>query len=263
LAIGAGKVFVGGYTQTPTLPTTAGALSSTCPGNSPTQCPNNGYLAEFDPTQSGPASLVFSTYLNGANVSPAGIGLSNSIVSALAADADGNVYAAGATQYPDFPTTPGAFQSTCNSNSNNACRTGFVTKLDQGGNLVWSTFYGSPTASGQYGISAIALDAANNVYIANLADGAGDLPYVNGIQGYTTSGVAYVGELNSDGSQVLFGTFFGSGANVFPTGIAVDAANNIYLAGYTAGALPLVNPYQSTNAGGFNEGFFAQVSTSP
>ena len=86
LAVGGGKAFIGGYTQSPSLPTTPGALSSTCPGNSPTQCPNNGYVAEFDPTQSGAASLVFSTYLNGAHVSSAGIGASNSTVSVLTAD---------------------------------------------------------------------------------------------------------------------------------------------------------------------------------
>jgi hypothetical protein len=261
LAIGAGKIFIGGYTQSPTLPTTPGALSSTCPG-SDTQCPNNGYVAEFDPTLSGAASLVFSTYLNGSNVSTFGIALSTSTVSALAADAAGNVYAGGSTQYIDFPTTPGVFQPTCFT-SRDYCGTGFVTKLDSTGALVWSTFYGSPTGSGQYGVSAMALDADNNVYIANNADGAGDLPYMNGIQGYTTSGVVYVGELSSDGSQVLFGTFFGGGANVFPTGLVVDAAKNIYLTGYTAGALPLVNAYQSANAGGFKEGFFAMISTAP
>ena len=138
-----------------------------------------------------------------------------------------------------------------------------MTKLDATGALVWSTFYGSPSASGQYGVSAMALDGGNNVYIANNADGAGDLPYKNGIQGYTTSGVAYIGELSSDGSQVLFGTFYGSGANVVPTGLAVDAAKNIYVTGYTAGNLPLVNALQSTTGGGFNESFFAMISTSP
>ncbi len=259
LAIGAGKIFIGGFTQSPTLTTTAGALSSTCPGNSPTQCPNNGWVSEFDPTKSGAASLVFSTYLNGTHVSSSGIAFAASSVSALAADTAGNVYAAGSNQYRDFPTTPGAFQPTCNSSINDSCSTAFVTKLNPAGARVWSTFYGSPSASGQYGVSAISLDADNNVYIANLADGAGDLPLKNGFQTYT-SGVAYVTELSGDGSQVLFGSFFGNGSNIFPTGMVVDAAKNIYLTGYTAGTLPLVNAYQSGNAGGFNEGFFAKIA---
>jgi len=73
LAVGAGKIFIGGYTRDPHLPTTPGALSSTCPGGPTaagpdTICVNgafNGYVAEFDATRSGAASLVFSTYLNG------------------------------------------------------------------------------------------------------------------------------------------------------------------------------------------------------
>ena len=260
LAVGGGKAFIGGYTQSPSFPTTAGALSSTCPGNSPTQCPNNGYVAAFDITKSGAASLVFSTYLNGTHVSSAGIGLSTSAVAVLAADAAGNVYAGGTNQYRDFPTTPGVLQPTCNATHNDACGTGFVTKLSPAGALVWSTFYGSPSASGQYGVSAIALDSGNNVYIANNADGAGDMPLTTGFQNYT-SGVAYVAELSSDASKVLFGSFFGSGANVFPTGLRVDSQGNIYLTGYSAGAIPLVNAHQSTNAGGFNEGFFAKIAT--
>jgi uncharacterized protein (TIGR03437 family) len=123
---------------------------------------------------------------------------------------------------------------------------------------VWSTFYGSPSASGQYGVSAIAVDAKDNVYIANLADGAGDLPLANGLQNYT-SGVAYVTELSSDGSQVIFGTFYGAGADIYPTALAVDAVGSIYFAGYTAGGIPLANAFQSTNGGGYNEGFFAKI----
>jgi Beta-propeller repeat len=260
LALGGGKIFIGGYNQTPSFPTTAGALSTTCPGNSPTQCPNNGWVAEFDSTKSGAASLVFSTYLNGSHVSSAGIGESTSMVSALAADAAGNVYAAGSNQYKDFPTTPGVLQPTCNSTHNDSCGTGFVTKLSPAGSLVWSTFFGSPSASGQFGVSAIALDSGNNVYITNNADGAGDMPLPPGFQNYT-SGVAYVAELSSDASQVLFGSFYGSGANINPTGIATDAQGNVYLTGYTAGALPLVSAFQSTNGGGFNEGFFAKIAT--
>ena len=56
----------------------------------------NAYVAEFDPTKSGAASLVFSTYLNG-SVSTQGNEIST--VNALAADAAGNVYAGGQDTY--------------------------------------------------------------------------------------------------------------------------------------------------------------------
>jgi uncharacterized protein (TIGR03437 family) len=270
LAVGAGKIFIGGYTQDPHLPTTAGALSHTCVGGptaagSDTVCVNNspnGYVAEFDPAKSGAASLVFSTYLNG---SVSTQGNESSSVNALAADAAGNVYAGGQDSYTvqeGFPTTPGVLQPACFvAHNSGECGTGFVTKLSPSGALLWSTFYGSPsTAAGDQTVSAIALDSSSNVYIAANASGAGDLPLNNSFQNYA-GGVAYVTELSSNGSQVLFGSFYGGNSNVFPTGMVVDAAGNIYLAGYTAGGLPLVNALQSANGGGFTAGFFAKIGS--
>jgi Beta-propeller repeat len=98
------------------------------------------------------------------------------------------------------------------------------------------------------------------VYITANASGLADYPLNNGFQSFA-AGAAYVTELSSDASKVLFGSYYGGAANIFPTGLIVDTKENIYLAGYTAGSdLPLVKAYQSTDAGGFNEGFFAKVS---
>jgi uncharacterized protein (TIGR03437 family) len=270
LAVSAGKIFIGGYTQDPHLPTTAGALSHTCTGGPTAKGPDtvcvnnspNGYVAEFDPTQSGAASLVFSTYLNGSISTQ---GNESSSVNALAADGEGNVYAGGIDSYTEqegFPTTPGVLQATCLvANNSGECGTGFVTKLSASGGLVWSTFYGSPSITGGPGVSAIALDSSNNVYIAANAENIGDYPLNNGFQSFSGAG-AYVTELSSDGSRVLFGSYYGGNANTYPTGLVVDAGGNIYLAGYTNNYLPLANPYQGNNyGGGFPEGFFAKISS--
>ena len=261
LAINAGKIFIGGYTRDPHLPTTSGAISHTCVGPD-TICVNgafNAYVAEFDPAQSGAASLVFATYLNG---SVAAQGNETSQVNALAADAAGNVYAGGYDTYtaPDgFPTTPGVLQPSCVVFINSGeCGTGFVTKLSSTGAMVWSTFYGSPSSTGGQGVSQIALDASNNVYIAANTQGLGDYPLNNAFQPYSGGG-AYITELSSDGSQVLFGSYYGGAANIYPTGLVVKAGS-IYLAGYTNAYLPLENALQSNNyGGGFPEGFFARI----
>ena len=105
-------------------------------------------------------------------------------------------------------------------------------------------------------MAAIALDSANDVYIAANNGGLGDYPLNNGFQSFGGGG-AYITELSSSGSQVLFGSYYGGNAATYPTGLLVDATGNIYLAGYTNAYLPLVNPLQSTNyGGGFAEGFF-------
>ncbi len=262
LTLANGKIVIGGASRSPSMPTTAGALGTTCAQNTPTQCNEvNAFIAEFDPTKSGAASLVFSTFLNGA-------GAGNiSQVYALASDSSGNLYAIGNDQFPDFPITAGALQPTCFLHSTN-CNTYFVTKLSSTGALVWSTFYGSP--SGAMGFASyplqITADAYRNVYIAGYPDNAGDLP-LNGSPVPYQSGSAFLAELSSSGSQVLFGTFFGAPGNdgaINVTGLSVDALGDMVFAGYTnSSKLPLANALQSTDGGGFNEGYFAKISNLP
>ena len=55
-----GKIYVTGYTNSDDYPVTANAYQSTRPGGT-----FDGFVAEFDPSQSGTASLVASTYLGG------------------------------------------------------------------------------------------------------------------------------------------------------------------------------------------------------
>ena len=271
LAVNAGKIFIGGYTRDPSLPTTAGALSRTCPSagstaaGAKTICDSGayqGFVAEFDPSKSGAASLVFSTYLNGSSLTQ---GNETSQVNALAADASGNVYAGGYDSYTSpegFPTTPGVLQPACLVGANSSeCGTGFVTKLSSSGALVWSTFYGSPSSPGGSGVAAIALDSSGDVYIAANAGGLGDYPLNNGFQSFS-SGSAYIAELSGDGSKILFGSYYGGNADTYPTGLLVDASGTIYVAGYTNADLPLLNALQTNNyGGGFPEGFFAKIGT--
>ena len=262
LALSNGKIVIGGATRSPSLPTTAGALSSTCVQNSATQCNQvNAFIAEFDPTQSGAASLVFSTYLNGASSGNA------SQVYGLATDSAGDIYAVGNDQFPDFPATAGVLQPTCFVHGT-SCSTYFVTKLTGAGSLVWSTFYGSPSGNMGYGANplAIAVDANRNVYIAGPPLNAGDLP-LNGSPIPYQSGSAFLAELSSSAAQVLFGTFYGAPGNngqIFVAGLAVDAQGSMTFAGYTGATnLPLLNALQSTGAGGYQEGYFAKISNLP
>ncbi|HEY0757624.1 MAG TPA: Ig-like domain repeat protein [Acidisarcina sp.] len=255
LAVSGGRAFIAGHTNSANFPTTAGALRATCNVDMTANCAgDSGYVAAFDTTKSGTDSLVFSTYLTGST--PQGATLTD--IAALAADPAGNLYVGGYTQFSDFPTTSGVLQPSCNQDpTSHQCSTGFVTKFGPTGSLLWSTFYGSPTVSSP-SVSALTLDGRQDVYLATFGNGgAGDIPVRNGFQGYTNSS-AVVAELSPDGSQVLFGSFFG-GTYTSPFGIAVDASQNIYLAGTGAGNIPVVNAYQSTFDG--EAGFFAKIIT--
>ena len=92
----------------------------------------DAFVAKFDTTQTGDASLVYSTYLGGSS-SDFGYG--------IAVDSLNCAYVTGGTQSIDFPTTPGCYDSTLGGDSD-----AFVTKLNAGGNtLAYSTYLGGDT----------------------------------------------------------------------------------------------------------------------
>src|SRR5205085_1224038 len=88
---------------------------------------------------------------------------------AVAVDSFGNAYATGFTASTNFPTTPGAFDTTIN-----AAEDCFVSKLNSAGTaLVYSTFIGGNNNT--HG-NAVAVDAGGNAYVAGVtADAANGL----------------------------------------------------------------------------------------
>src|SRR5262249_15671 len=135
----------------------------------------------------------------------------------------------------------------------------FIFKLDPTGNqIVYSTFIGGSGADEAHGI---AVDAGGNAYITGFTQ-SNDFPIVNGFQ-TTRRGLqdAYVLKLNSSGTGIVFSTFLGGSADDRGFGIALDAANNIYVTGTTSSTtnFPTANPFQRSYAGGFADGFIAKI----
>ena len=261
-----GIVFLGGRTTTPNFPV-KNAFQSNCEAIGPA-CYPSGYVAEFDTTASGNASLVFSTYLNdglGVATGPSA-GNSETQVHALVADAQNNVYAVGETSELNFPTTPGAYSPACTYNSTNGlCNSPVMLKFSPAGSLLWSTYFGTNSSCCNPVGLAIALDSNNNVYAAGTSSSVSGLPLVNAFQsGPAKPGdqiTAFVWALSSDGSQLVFSSYFGGGGNDTPTGIALDRSGNIYLAGYTTSTdLPVTPGAVQTVDPGFQQSFFAKAS---
>jgi Beta-propeller repeat len=189
--------------------------------------------------------LVYSTFFGGTG-SEIGYG--------IAVDLTGAVYVAGSTTSTDFPIQS-AVQPAYGTGSTDA----FVFKLDPTANqIVYSTFIGG---SGTDEAHSIAVDAGGNAYITGFTQ-SNDFPVVNAIQ-KTRAGQqeAYVLKLNSSGSGIVFSTYLGGSADDRGFGIALDAANNVYVTGITASSnFPTLNPYQRNNAGGFADGFVTKIS---
>ncbi len=107
------------------------------------------FVSKLDPTQTGAAQLVYSTYL-GAGGDDHGFG--------IAADTFGNAYVVGETLSGNsFPTQNG-YRTTAGGVGE-----GFLTKLDgTGSNLLYSTYVGG---GGIDEVTAVALDASGNAYL--------------------------------------------------------------------------------------------------
>lgn len=147
-----GNAYVTGATSSGDFPVTAGAFQTTC-GNPNCGISNDAFVAKFDPTGS---ALAYSTYLGGSNADTG---------QGIAVDSAGNAYVAGQTFSPDFPTTPGAFQTTCGGGSTDCSSFGdaFVTQFNPTGSaLLYSTYLGGSGPEGGFGI---ALDSWEDAYV--------------------------------------------------------------------------------------------------
>jgi hypothetical protein len=131
IAVREGRAYVTGFTSTVNYPTTPAAFDTTY--NSST----DAFVTKLNASGSG---LAYSTFLGGTNQDQ-GLGI---------AVRDGRAYVTGFTRSADYPTTPGAFDTT----KGRAADT-FVTKLNASGSgLVYSTFLGEratkPAATSQW-----------------------------------------------------------------------------------------------------------------
>jgi hypothetical protein len=119
------------------------------------------FVSLIDTGQIGNASLIYSTFLGGAQTTGFGI----------AVDAPGNAYIVGGTSDTAYPVTPGAFQPKFDAGAKGE---GFISKLNPGGkgtaDLVYSSFFGgSGSAGGPDAVNSIVVDNQNDAYITGVA----------------------------------------------------------------------------------------------
>jgi len=241
-----GNAYVTGFTRSSNFPVTAGSFQTIC-GTSGT-C--NGYFWDAFVTKlTANGLVVYSTYLGGSG---------NDMGKAIAVDASGAAYVAGQTFSSNFPTTAGAFKTTY-SGAGDA----FVAKLNPGGTaLQYATYLGG---SGTDNAEGIAVDINGNVYVTGQTYST-DFPTVAAIQpanGGNQDSDAFVTEINSSGSALVYSTYLGGSNAEWGEAIAVDLAGNAYVAGATKSTdFPLANPLQAICEGcpGSADAFVAEIS---
>jgi uncharacterized protein (TIGR03437 family) len=243
----AGSAYVVGRTDSPDFPSTTGALGA-C-GNPPQL-----FVAKLNPVGT---ALSYSTCISGA-YGLAGSGI-YSLASSIKVDAAGNAYVAGSTNSANYPTTLGAFQTKfagsvgCIDPSTppgapGFCEHGFVFRLNPAGSaLVYSTFLQGSCVDQ---VAAMELDSSGNTYVAG-ATCSSDFPLTAGT---LRTGSTFLAKLNPAGSGLIYSALAPGDGNV--TGMSVDAAGNVYLAGtvplWASTTFPLVNPIQAEFGAGTN-----------
>ncbi len=254
-----GNAYVTGYTGSTDFPTTPGAYQSTFPSLKPL-----GVICAFI-TKLSPSggSLIYSTYLSG-NQDESDSGNS------IAVDSSGNAYVTGYTYSSDFPTTPGAYQSTFPSLKPLGAACAFITKLSPSGeSLVYSTYLSGNQNAGDVG-SGIAVDSSGNAYVTGYTDST-DFPTTPGAYQSTFPsmkpvgyGCAFITTLSPSGGSLVYSTYLGGNGFDDGLGIAVDSSGNAYVTGATTSTNFPTTPgaYQTSLAGNQNV-FIAKFEFAP
>lgn len=228
-----GNAYVTGSTVSG-FTTTAGAFQQASGGN------NDAFIIKLN---AAGTAAVYATFLGGSDAD-------NSL--AIAVDATGSAYVTGTTKSTNFPIAnaldPNPVADPVNSEK------AFVTKLHStGGALVYSTYFGgSVGAKG----TAIAVDSFGNTYIAGNTTSA-DLPVLRAFQPTKLGADGFITKFDASGSALVYSSYFGTPRCTTPgspcfggsgelgiTGMALDPAGNVYLAGWTTSiaTYPAVDP---------------------
>ncbi|MBF8278007.1 MAG: hypothetical protein HW390_3080 [Candidatus Brocadiaceae bacterium] len=218
-----GNVFVAGTTYSTDFPTTRGSYDTASNGRW------DVFVSKFN---NGLTNLLASTFLGKS---------SDEYGYSIAIDAGGNVYVTGETLSFDFPTTPGAYDTSYNGGYYDA----FVSKFNNGlTSLLASTFLGG--GAGDYG-RAIAVDGVGNTFVTGNTCSK-DFPATPDVYDAANNGGnddAFVSKLNSGLTSLLASTYLGGYSNDCGKAIAVDGGGNVYVTGDT------VSPNFPTTAGAY------------
>jgi Beta-propeller repeat len=248
-----GNIYVTGTTTSADFPTTSNAFMSACP-TSPVVSPcNTAFVTELNPSASGIAQLVYSTYLGGSGNADLTPPLGDAGV-AITVPSPGQVYLTGSTSSIDFPLTQNPFQDDCGSADFDSSGI-FLAQLDtrQSGpdSLMYSTYLCGSTTDFPKAISVVAPIGVILVAGGTFSDDFEPVnssffpPFQDSCNACTSAPNAFVVELSPlqpPDSQVVYASFFGgSGSTLangdstgdFATGVSADRGI-ISLAGLTS-----------------------------
>jgi hypothetical protein len=202
----------------------------------------DAFVAKFASFQ----SLSWSTYFGGA---------SDDRGADINTDRDNNIYITGKTYSTSAIASSGAYQSVLAGDGDV-----FVAKFAPSGSLSWATYYGGEADDNGLGITS---DSSNNIYITGSTLSATGIA-TSGAHQQTNAGTydAFIAEFTSFG-QLSHATYFGGSAEEYSYDITTDAADNVYITGYSRSlsGIATADAYQTKNGGSY-DAFAAKFTSS-
>ena len=247
IAVRDGNAYVTGFTTSTDYPTTASAYDTSFNGGF-----TNAFVTKLNASGS---ELVYSTFLGGTVLGAVDAG------TGIAVDGMGRAYVTGVAQSDDYPTTPGAYDT-----SFNGATDAFVTKLNASGSaLDYSTFLGGTNFDDGSDIAV----REGSAFVTGQTQSA-DYPTTSGAYDTSFNGGfndAFVSKLNASGSALDYSTFLGGTGGMRKRdegrGIAVDREGSAYVTGLTQSADYPTTPgaFDRTFMGGPTGGNFDSFAT--
>ena len=217
-----GQIVISGMSASSSFPVTSGAYAVSDSKQHP-------FLMELDAAAS---TVVFSA---------TGIGGTS-----IALDSSGNIYVSGSTTELDYPTTPGAYQTTFTPafTCSGLCQVGnpggqqYLSKVNPtGSQLIYSTGVNGSMAyrSASTQNTGLAVDASGNAYLTGVLDG-GVYPFTTAIPSNSPYEFGFLTKLDPTGATVLYSIPIGGG------GVQIDSSGALYAAGVVTNYNPGVHP---------------------
>jgi hypothetical protein len=237
-----GNAIVTGITRSSTFPTTPGAFNNSYANW------DDVFVTKFNYNGS---ELIFSTYIGGNNID---------LVYDVVLDTDGNIFLTGGTRSIDYPTTPGAF----NTSNQRYGYDVFVTKLNANGTkLVYSTYIIGTSGSMDnheegYGI---AVDRYGNAFVTGYTSSS-NFPITTSAydSSYNGGRDVFVLKLNRTGASLDYSTYIGGSAHDQAMEVEIDIFGNTYVTGIAKSGFPTTPGAYDTSLNGKADVFVLKLN---
>ncbi len=241
-----GLIYVTGFATSTNFPV-ANAFQSTMVGGI-----YDAFVSVIDPSQTGSAGLIFSTYLGGTD---------EDVARSIVVAPDGQIWVAGETFSPDYPTTTNGYKQNYSGGGD-----AFLTRINLANlSITYSSYLGG---SNQDQVKKILMDPQGRLALTGYTLSP-DFPFTpTALQTFLNgTGDAFLTIIDpnvADFTQgLIYSTYFGGSDQDIAYDMVLDASGKYYLCGITISRdFPVLNALYPVSAGAGSDGWISVIDPS-